>query len=155
MRARNVLSIAAIAVATSGLAACGSHHEAGTASPSKTHSSSSAPTQAPSNPPTSSRQPVVVKLPGKTRTVQLVVGQKLTVQFTTGVSATPKPSSCPQPGGSDVVRQLCSKNDDLSYQAVAPGTSSMVFTVKPKCTTGAVCPDWVQQAHISVHVAKS
>jgi hypothetical protein len=97
----------------------------------------------------------VVKLPGQTRTVQLVVGQKLTVQFTTGVPAKPKPSSCPQPGASDVVRQLCSSSDDLSYQAVAPGKSSMMFTVKPKCKSGAVCPDWVQEAHISVTVAKS
>jgi hypothetical protein len=156
MRARNVLSIAALTLAASGLAACGTH-EAGTGSPAKgpTSHKSSPVAQQPSSVPTSDRKPVVVKLPGSPGRVRLVVGQQLTVHFTTGTTVQPSQTNCDKSPAAGVLRQLCGSGGDYRYQAVEPGNSSMVFTIKPKCSSGAVCPDWVQQAHFSVSVSKS
>jgi hypothetical protein len=157
MRARNVLSIAALTLAASGLAACGTH-EAGTGSPAKptSHTSSPVAQQPSSVVPTSDRKPVVVRLPGGPGRVRLVVGQQLTVHFNTGTTVQPSQSNCAKnPATGGVLRQLCGSDGDYRYQAVAPGSSSMVFTIKPKCSAGAVCPDWVQQAHFSVSVSKS
>lgn len=155
MRARNVLSIAALTIAASGLAACGTH-EAGTGSPAKPTSHQSSPVaQQPSSVPTSDRKPVVVKLPGAPGRVRLVVGQELTVHFNTGTTVQPSQSNCAKNPTTGVLRQLCGASSDYHYQAVSPGSSNMVFTIKPKCTGGAVCPDWVQQAHFSVSVSKS
>ncbi len=154
MRARHVLSIAAFALAASGLAACGTH-TAGTGSPAKPTSHTSSPTQQPSSVPTSSRKPVVVDLPGAPGRVRLVVGQQLTVHFSTGTTIQPSQSNCAKNPTTGVLRQLCGAGADYHYQAVTPGNSNMVFTIKPKCSSGAVCPDWVQQAHFSVSVSKS
>lgn len=144
---------AVLALVTAGvLAGCGTHHEAGKAAPPPPSRSSSAPV---THHPTG--KPVVVTLTTgiSNKQVRLAVGQQLQVKSGTGVHAGTGPNFGPQPcdqGGGGVLRPICLPGNVHGYTAQHPGTENLVFSIRPVCGAGKMCPQWVRTVRLSVTV---
>lgn len=143
-----VLALVAVGV----LAGCGTHQAAGKpTSPSSSPPSSAPTTQHPAG------KPVVITLTTGTsnRQVRLVVGQQLRVQTGNGVHSGTGANFGPQPcdrAGKDVLRPVCLPGNTHGYTAVRPGTESLVFSIRPACGKGKMCPQWVRTVRLSVNV---
>jgi len=151
MRARKIITVAALVAASSGLAACGSHHENGTGTSGQ---SSSTPTSQPpsSSSASSSHSPLVVNVNRAHGTYRMVVGQQLVVQVGTDVKVAPSKQSCTPAAPSAVLRPQCASGRDFHYVAAQKGTAQMSYTIRPSCSPGAACPAWIRQADFEIAV---
>jgi len=150
MRARKIITVAALVAASSGLAACGSHHENGTGTSGQSSSTPTSPQ--PSSSASSSQSPLVVNVNRAHGTYRMVVGQQLVVQVGTDVKVAPSKQSCTPAAPSAVLRPQCASGRDFHYVAAQKGTAQMSYTIRPNCSPGAACPAWIRQADFEIAV---
>lgn len=163
MKGRLALAGVALAALAGGLTACGTHDADGKGQAAAPPKSSAA---ASTTPPASGSSTVVtVEINASTaaKPVHLQVGQQLRIRVSPDVAigagadrgARPCPQAQSAPGGGRVLKQLCEPGNNEVYQAIHPGTVTMLFSVRPKCTAGEVCPDWIRALRLPVTVTKA
>lgn len=165
MKGRLLCAAAAVAAATIGLSGCGTHRADGdgkaAAPPDR---SSSAPASASASTPAGSTKPVTVTIgAGLTgsKPVHLQVGQQLrlavspSVQVGFGSTTGATPCAQPHSAAAPVLKRLCVADTDDTYQALRPGSTTLSFSIHPKCAAGSVCPNWVRVVRLPVTVAKA
>ncbi len=173
------LGIVAALAAAAILPACGSQPVTGA---SGAHSSSAARSPGPSAPGTSAPSPsppgargssppapgrgrpgpaVVVRLsagfsPG---TVRLRAGQRFLLIVSSNVQATglAGPGACPpgtaRPVAGGLLTAQCMAGDRYLYTANRAGTATVTATVKPRCSPGTACPQWVTEPSLTVMIS--
>jgi hypothetical protein len=91
-------------------------------------------------------------------TLQIGVGQQFVVIISkdVDVSGLSRPGCTPDttaqvPGGLLTVR--CTTSTDYMYTAEHAGSATLSATVRPHCTQGAVCPQWIAEAHLHITIS--
>ena len=166
MKARTlVMTAAAILAAAAALSACGSATTstkpaaAGTSSPSATSKPSSS---APSLPISAGGAPMIAAVRLSTTfspdTVTLAAGQKFQVIVSTSVA--PSGTAFPHPCSSGVAYSAagnmlsvsCPASGGYLFTAEQAGTTALTATVKPNCSPGEMCPQWITEAVLHVTI---
>lgn len=93
-------------------------------------------------------------------TLQISVGMQFVIDVASNVRASgltgatcTAGKSQPLPGGMLTVR--CQNSSSYEYTATHAGTVTLSATVKPHCTGGTMCPQWVKESHLRVTIASS
>ncbi|HEY1916681.1 MAG TPA: hypothetical protein VGH27_13990 [Streptosporangiaceae bacterium] len=175
------LSAALAGVALTGaLCACGSAGHSGavagvgsgtTVSPSATGSVKASPTRTSSPTPTSpsahaSSPPVIgggpiifaVRLGGgfQPNTLRISPGQQFVVTVDSSVKANGPglPSSCSgisAPVDNGMLTVTCASGS-FTYTAQRAGTAELTATVRPNCSRGGMCPQWIAEATLKITI---
>jgi hypothetical protein len=91
-------------------------------------------------------------------TLQLAVGQQFELSVDGSVEATGPdiPSTCPgsaPAGGSDgMLFAQCVSNGSYLYTAVQPGSFVLSATVRPHCSPGIMCPQWITEPNLAITI---
>jgi hypothetical protein len=91
-------------------------------------------------------------------TLQLAVGQQFELSVDGSVEATGPdiPSTCPgsaPAGGSDgMLLAQCVGNGSYLYTAVQPGSFVLSATVRPHCSPGIMCPQWITEPNLAITI---
>lgn len=160
-----VMTAAAILAVTAALSACGSATTtnkpaaAGPSSPSATSTPSS---PAPSLPISGGGAPMITAIRLSTTfspdTVTLAAGQKFQVIVSSSVAPTgtgfphPCSSGASYSAAGNMLSVSCPTSGGYLFTAEQAGTTSLTATVKPNCSPGEMCPQWITEAvlHITI-----
>ncbi|HEY3954366.1 MAG TPA: hypothetical protein VGM53_13395 [Streptosporangiaceae bacterium] len=91
-------------------------------------------------------------------TLQLAVGQQFELSVDGSVEAAGPdiPSTCPgsaPAGGSDgMLLAQCVGNGSYLYTAVQPGSFVLSATVRPHCSPGIMCPQWITEPNLAITI---
>lgn len=91
-------------------------------------------------------------------TLQLAVGQQFELSVDGSVEATGPdiPSTCPgsaSAGGSaGMLFAQCVGSGSYLYTAVRPGSFVLAATVRPHCSPGTMCPQWITEANLAITI---
>jgi hypothetical protein len=91
-------------------------------------------------------------------TLRLAVGQQFELSVDGSVEATGPdiPSTCPgsaPAGGSDgMLFAQCVSNGSYLYTAVQPGSFVLSATVRPHCSPGIMCPQWITEPNLAITI---
>lgn len=92
-------------------------------------------------------------------TLQLAVGQQFELSVDGSVEATGPdiPSTCPgsaPAGGSDgMLFAQCVGNGSYLYTAEQPGSFVLSATVRPRCSPGTMCPQWITEPNLAITIS--
>jgi hypothetical protein len=160
---------AAVLAAAAALSACGSASTGTSAAPAKPAASASpAPgtaSSAPSAPrpsPPGAAPPIILAVRlGATfapDTVTVAAGQKFQVIVSTSVSPAgagfPQPCSpgAAYPVADGLLSVSCPAAGAYLFTAEHPGTTTLAATVRPRCSPGEMCPQWITEATLRITI---
>jgi hypothetical protein len=160
-----VMTAAAILAVTAALSACGSATTpnkpaaAGPSSPSATSTPSS---PAPSLPISGGGAPMIAAIRLSTTfspdSLTLAAGQKFQVIVSTSVD--PTSTAFPHPCASGVTYSAagsmlsvsCPASGGYLFSAEQVGTTTLTATIRPNCSPGEMCPQWITEAVLHVTI---
>jgi hypothetical protein len=90
--------------------------------------------------------------------LQMGVGQKffLSVSKSVQVSGLSVPSGCPSGHSIEVANGMMSvqcQSGGYYYTGQRAGTTALTVTVRPHCTSGTMCPQWVKEATLRITIS--
>jgi hypothetical protein len=152
------LTVAVVLAAMAALSACGS----ATTGPASAGPSAPAPSApAPSRP--AAAPPIIVAVSLGTTfspdSLTLAAGQKFQVIVRTSVlpAGADFPQRCasgvayPVAGG--LLSVTCPADGGYLFTAEHPGTTTLTATVRPRCSPGEMCPQWITEAALQITIS--
>jgi hypothetical protein len=160
-----VVTAAAVLAAAAALSACGSATTASKAAPPAASSAPGTASSAPSAPAPSqpvAAPPIIVAVRLGTTfspdTLTLATGQKFQVIVSTSVVPTgpafphPCSSGAVYAAANGMLSVTCPASGGYLFTAEHAGTAALTATVRPNCSPGEMCPQWITEAALQVTI---